>query len=76
MLIENDDCCFGADLDIRIRMVMSIADILGVSMHEALSRSVYLMKSACEAIEAGNRLAILSSDDEIVREIIIKGGDF
>ena len=46
-----------------------LADELGVSRDEILRRAVNFYRIASDAEAEGNRLAILTSDDEIVRDV-------
>ena len=50
--------------------VEEIAEASGISRAEAIRRAITLMKVAFDANRQGNRLAILTPDDEIVRDIV------
>jgi hypothetical protein len=50
--------------------VDELSEALGVSRDEVIRRAITLLKVAFDANGEGNRLAILTSDDEIVRDIV------
>jgi hypothetical protein len=50
-------------------LIADLSDALAIPWHEVVHRAMVLYAFALEADGDGNRLAVLSPDDEIVREV-------